>query len=62
VKDFDRVMEPLSNGHSYQNYWNPESKNFGKIYFGGNLKRLVEIKRKCDPGDLFPYPQGVLHV
>jgi FAD/FMN-containing dehydrogenase len=62
VKDFDRVMEPLSNGHSYQNYPNPESKDFGKMYFGGNLKRLVEVKRKYDPGDLFRYPQGLLHV
>jgi hypothetical protein len=47
-------MEPLSKGHSYQNYANSESKDFGKIYFGGNLKQLVEVKRKCDPGDFVP--------
>jgi hypothetical protein len=30
------------------------------MYFGGNLERLVEIKRKYDPDDLFAFQQGLL--
>jgi FAD/FMN-containing dehydrogenase len=59
VADFDRLVGPLSNGHSYQNYPNPDNKGFGKMYFGGNLKRLVEVKGKYDPGDFFRFPQGL---
>jgi hypothetical protein len=62
VREFDRVVEPLSNGHSYQNYPNLDNKAFGSMYFGGNLKRLVEVKRKYDPGDFFTFPQGVLRA
>jgi FAD/FMN-containing dehydrogenase len=62
VREFDRVVEPLSNGHSYQNYPNLDNKAFGNMYFGGNLKRLVEVKRKYDPGDFFTFPQGLLRA
>jgi hypothetical protein len=27
------------------------------MYFGENLKRLVEVKRKYDPEDFFTFPQ-----
>jgi FAD/FMN-containing dehydrogenase len=57
---FDAVVEPLANGHSYQNYPYRGNKNFGSLYFGGNLDELVQIKRKYDPGDLFTFPQGLL--
>jgi hypothetical protein len=30
------------------------------MYFGGNLERLVKIKRHYDPEDLFSYQQGLL--
>ena len=59
VADFDRAVEPLSNGHSYQNYPNPDNKDFGKMYFGGNLKRLVEVKQKYDPEGFFRFPQAL---
>ncbi len=62
LKEFDSVAAPLSNGHSYQNYPNPDNVDFGKLYFGGNLSRLVEVKKKYDPDDLFSFPQGLLHA
>jgi FAD/FMN-containing dehydrogenase len=60
MKAFDRVVTPLSNGHSYQNYPNRDYVDFGRRYFGGNLERLIEVKRKYDPGDLFAFQQGLL--
>ena len=60
VADFDTVVAPLANGHCYQNYPNRDIVNFGRMYFGGNLERLVEIKHKYDPADLFNFPQGLI--
>ena len=59
---FDHVAGPLSNGHSYQNYPNRQLADFGEAYFGGNLPRLVDVKKTYDPGDLFAFPQGLLNA
>jgi FAD/FMN-containing dehydrogenase len=59
VGEFDRVMQPLSNGQSYQNYPNRGIEDFGKVYFGGNLPRLLQAKRAYDPDNFFTFPQGL---
>jgi len=59
VGDFDRVVQPLSNGCSYQNYPNRHIQDFGNVYFGGNLPRLLQVKRAYDPDNLFTFPQGL---
>jgi FAD/FMN-containing dehydrogenase len=58
VREFDRVVQPLSNGYSYQNYPNRDIDNFGSAYFGGNLPRLLQVKKAYDPDNLFDFPQG----
>jgi FAD/FMN-containing dehydrogenase len=60
MKHFDRVVAPLASGHSYQNYPNRDQVDFGRRYFGGNLERLMKVKHKYDPGDLFAFQQGLL--
>ncbi len=60
VREFDRVVAPLSSGHSYQNYPNRDQLDFGRRYFGGNLERLVQVKRDYDPDDRFSFQQGLL--
>ncbi len=62
IAKFDKVVGPLSNGHSYQNYPNRDIKNFGHAYFGGNLERLVKVKKAYDPGNFFSFPQGLGNV
>ena len=59
VSEFDRVVHPLSNGQSYQNYPNRELEDFGKAYFGGNLPRLLQVKKAYDPNNFFNFPQGL---
>jgi FAD/FMN-containing dehydrogenase len=59
VTDFDRVVQPLSNGCSYQNYPNRDIVDFGKIYFAGNLPRLLKVKQAYDPDNFFRFPQGL---
>jgi FAD/FMN-containing dehydrogenase len=59
VSEFDRVLQPLSNGQSYQNYPNRQIEDFDNVYFGGNLPRLLEVKRTYDPDNFFDFPQGL---
>lgn len=59
VREFDRVLQPLSNGQSYQNYPNRGMEDFGNAYFGGNLPRLLEVKQAYDPNNFFTFPQGL---
>jgi FAD/FMN-containing dehydrogenase len=59
VSDFDRVVQPLSNGCSYQNYPNRQIQDFGNVYFGGNLPRLLQVKETYDPDNFFTFPQGL---
>jgi len=59
VREFDRVLQPLGNGCSYQNYPNAQIQDFGQAYFGGNLARLLEVKRQYDPDNFFTFPQGL---
>jgi FAD/FMN-containing dehydrogenase len=58
VSEFDRVLRPLSNGCSYQNYPHRQVEEFGQTYFGENLSRLLAVKKIYDPGNLFTFPQG----
>ena len=60
IRDFDHVVAPLASGHSYQNYPNRDQLDFGRRYFGGNLERLIQVKRQYDPDDRFRYQQGLL--
>lgn len=60
ISEFDRVVQPLSNGCSYQNYPHRDIEDFGTVYFGGNLPRLQQVKRIYDPDNLFTFPQGLM--
>jgi FAD/FMN-containing dehydrogenase len=59
VTEFNRVLQPLSNGQSYQNYPHRHVEDFGRAYFGDNLPRLLEVKRAYDPDNFFTFPQGL---
>lgn len=43
----------------YAGYVDPELENAQQKYWGGNLRRLEEIKFKYDPSDVFSNPQSV---
>ncbi|KAF8096114.1 hypothetical protein N665_0317s0020 [Sinapis alba] len=36
-----------------------EAKIYGSKYFVGNLKRLMDVKAKCDPDNFFRYEQSI---
>jgi FAD/FMN-containing dehydrogenase len=62
LNEFGRIAGDMGNGLRYQNYPRRDNPNFGKQYFGTNLKRLVAIKQQYDPHNLFAYEQGLLSI
>jgi len=53
-----RSLAPYVRG-AYQNYIDPELKDWARAYYGANLERLVKVKRRVDPDDFFHFAQSV---
>lgn len=52
-------MRPLAGGGAYQNFTDPSLADYRQAYYGLNLERLADIKRRADPADLFRFPQSI---
>jgi FAD/FMN-containing dehydrogenase len=52
-------MRPHMTGGAYVNSRDCTLENWPHAYFGGNLPRLVEIKNRYDPDDVFTFPQSI---
>jgi FAD/FMN-containing dehydrogenase len=51
-------MRPWASGQCYQNYVDPDLKNWRQAY-GANYARLAQIKKTYDPTQVFQFPQGI---
>jgi FAD/FMN-containing dehydrogenase len=52
-------MRPFTSDESFQNFVDGAETDYLRAYYGANLGRLVEIKRRYDPGNLFRFPQSI---
>ena len=52
-------MRPFTSDQSFQNFADGAETDYLRAYYGTNLERLVEIKRRYDPGNLFRFPQSL---
>jgi hypothetical protein len=52
------LMKPWSSGRAYVNYMDPLITD-ATAYYGDNYARLVTVKAKYDPRQVFRLPQGI---
>lgn len=53
------ILEPHTPNESYQNFPNRAIQDWAEQYYAENLDRLIEVKTRFDPADLFRNPQSV---
>jgi FAD/FMN-containing dehydrogenase len=59
IEAFHASMQPYLSGGAYQNFVDRSQANWAEAYYGENLPRLVELKRKWDPDNLFRFQQSI---
>jgi FAD/FMN-containing dehydrogenase len=53
------LLAPHTSGRAYQNFADPDLPRPLDAYYGANLPRLVEVKRRYDPDDRFHHDQSI---
>jgi hypothetical protein len=59
VKDYYAATAPLSEEGGYVNFMSGDDQGRIRSNYKGNYERLVEVKRKYDPGNLFHLNQNI---
>ena len=54
-----KVMEPYASGGAYVNFLTEEESQRVTNAYGANHQRLVELKKKYDPANLFRINQNI---
>ncbi|MEU9730935.1 FAD-binding oxidoreductase [Streptomyces sp. NPDC048002] len=53
------AMRPYASGAAYQNYTDPDLKDWRKAYYGDAAPRLARLRKRYDPEGFFTYPQSL---
>jgi FAD/FMN-containing dehydrogenase len=59
LAEFHAAMAPYTSDESYQNFIDEAQNDYLRAYYGANLERLVAVKRRYDPQNVFRYPQSI---
>lgn len=59
VRDYYKALEPHSDAGGYINFMDADDQGRIKDNYKGNYERLVAIKKKYDPGNLFHLNQNI---
>jgi FAD/FMN-containing dehydrogenase len=53
------LMHPHANGGVFPNFADADLEDWEHAYYGSNLERLLELKARYDPYNLFRFPQSL---
>ena len=53
------IISPALNGRTYVNYMREDIRDYRSAYWAQNFEKLLEIKTKLDPGQLFRFEQSI---
>jgi hypothetical protein len=59
VRDYYEATAPLSEEGGYVNFMSEDDQDRIRSNYRGNYDRLVEVKRKYDPGNMFRLNQNI---
>jgi FAD/FMN-containing dehydrogenase len=52
-------VHPWGTGGAYQNFPDPDLRDWARAYYGANLERLLRVKARYDPVGFFRFPQSL---